>query len=288
MTTPRTLPDRPSWESIRKQAKKLARDTTAESTEALARARSAVPGISLPLTQRDAQLIVAREYGFAGWQDLRAEVLRREGNGLAWAAVQARRAVHDDDVERLRQLVAEYPDLLSWRDDVGDTLLLACTSFANDSAEEGRERTYNRPSCAEFLIDAGSVDPTAVERVIRTGAAGMLRLLWAKGVLPRTLPNLAALGDLDGVRASLDGEVTDPALLAQALLHACRFSQAAVAYATPGAVRRGRPRPRRGDRPMGRPRVVRADSCVRRLGSGTARPRTLTTHHGGCSLLSRS
>ena len=89
MTTPRTLPDRPSWESIRKQAKKLARDTTAESTDALARARSAVPGISLPLTQRDAQLIVAREYGFAGWQDLRAEVLRREGNGLAWAAVQA-------------------------------------------------------------------------------------------------------------------------------------------------------------------------------------------------------
>lgn len=39
------------------------------------------------------------------------------------------------------------------------------------------------------------------EGQIGTGAAGMLQFLPRKGVLPRTLPVLTALGDLDGVRA---------------------------------------------------------------------------------------
>ena len=41
---------------------------------------------------RDAQLVLAREYGFAGWQDLTAEVSTRLGKGFEWAASQARRA----------------------------------------------------------------------------------------------------------------------------------------------------------------------------------------------------
>jgi hypothetical protein len=61
MAASRVLPARPSLESIRKQAKKLARDSTR------------------PLPLRDAQLAIAREYGFAGWRDLIAEVLRRMG-----------------------------------------------------------------------------------------------------------------------------------------------------------------------------------------------------------------
>jgi hypothetical protein len=48
---------RPSLESLRKQAKKLARDRA--------------------ISVRDAQLVLAREYGYAGWQDLTAEVSKR-------------------------------------------------------------------------------------------------------------------------------------------------------------------------------------------------------------------
>ena len=66
----------------------------------------------LPLTQRNAQLVIAREYGYSGWQDLTAEVSKRLGQGLEWAAAQARRIIHDNDVERLKQLLAEYPALL--------------------------------------------------------------------------------------------------------------------------------------------------------------------------------
>lgn len=232
MTTPRTLPSRPSLESIRKQAKKLVRDVTAADAEALARVRAHLPDQQGPLSQRNAQMVIAREYGFAGWQDLRAEVLHRMGEGLEWASTQARQAIHDNDVAGLKQLLEEYPALLSWRDGLGETLVGATTSFANDATDPERERTYNRPECAEVLIDAGAdIDPSVWERVVSTRSVGMLELLWNKGVLPRTLPILAARGDLDDVRAYLHdaGGPDDTAAVNEAFLRACRFDHKAVA-----------------------------------------------------------
>src|ERR1700730_14500759 len=115
MTASKSLPARPSLESLRKQAKKVARDIAAGDAAAIARARAHLPNVDLPLTQRNAQLVIGREYGYAGWQDLTAEVSKRLGDGLKWAAAQGRRIIHDNDVEALRQLVAEYPALLSWQ-----------------------------------------------------------------------------------------------------------------------------------------------------------------------------
>src|SRR5262245_15023594 len=109
------LPVRPSLESLRKQAKKLARDIATGDASAIARARVQLPKAELPWSRRDAQLVLAREYGFPGWQDLVKEVKQRLGRGLEWAASEARRIVHDNDVEGLRQLLVEYPALLSWR-----------------------------------------------------------------------------------------------------------------------------------------------------------------------------
>src|SRR4029453_9521746 len=94
MTASKSLPARPSLESLRKQAKKLARDIAAGNTEAITRARTHLPNAEPPLTQRDAQLVLAREYGYAGWQDLTAEVHKRLGNDLEWAASQAKRIIH--------------------------------------------------------------------------------------------------------------------------------------------------------------------------------------------------
>ena len=59
----KALPARPSLESLRKQAKKLARDIAAGDADAVARARAHLPKIELPVTQRNAQLVIAREYG---------------------------------------------------------------------------------------------------------------------------------------------------------------------------------------------------------------------------------
>src|SRR6266403_5674430 len=123
MTTSK-LPARPSLESLRKQVKKLARDIAAGDAAAIARARAQLPKAELPLSQRDAQLALAREYGFPGWQDLLKEVQQRLGRGLEWAVSEARRIIHDNDVEGLRQLLTEYPALLSWKADENDGGLL--------------------------------------------------------------------------------------------------------------------------------------------------------------------
>src|SRR3954465_11311510 len=101
MTASRSLPARPSLDSLRKQAKKLGRDIAAGDGGAIARARAHLPDVGPSLTQRTAQLVIAREYGYSGWQDLTAEVSKRLGQGLEWAIAQARRVIHDNDVERL-------------------------------------------------------------------------------------------------------------------------------------------------------------------------------------------
>ena len=105
MIASKILPVRPSLESLRKQAKKLAREAAAGKPAAIARVRAQLPGTELPLWQRDAQLVLAREYGFVGWQDLREEVFKRAGKAQEWVTEQAERAVHDNDVERLRQVL---------------------------------------------------------------------------------------------------------------------------------------------------------------------------------------
>jgi len=65
-------------------------------------------------SQRDAQFVLAREYGFQGWKDLLKEVKQRLGRGLEWAVSEAHPIIHGNDIEGLRQLLAEYPALLSW------------------------------------------------------------------------------------------------------------------------------------------------------------------------------
>src|SRR6184192_3962054 len=149
MTASKSLPARPSLESLRKQAKKLARDITAGDAGAIARARMQLPHVDLPLTQRNAQLVIAREYGCAGWQDLTAEVSKRLGRGLEWAATEARRIIHDNDVERLKQLLADYPALLSWQGDGDGGLLGFATGSYGDSFDSFRERHFTRAECAE-------------------------------------------------------------------------------------------------------------------------------------------
>jgi hypothetical protein len=95
----------------------------------------------VPLTQRNARLVIAREYGYAGWQDLTAEVSKRLGRGLDWGAAQARRVIHDNDVQRLKQLLTEYPALLSCQtDDAEGGLLGIATGSYGDSSTRSASR----------------------------------------------------------------------------------------------------------------------------------------------------
>ena len=238
MSAARDLLARPSLDSLRKQAKKLARDAASGDDQAIARVRAQLPRDALPLSNRHAQLVIAREYGFAGWADLTAEVEKRLGRTLEWAASQTKVAIHDQDHERLRALLAEYPALVSWRDDRGETLLSSTTPYALDVSDPERERLYTRPVAAEMLIDAGvPVERSTWEYLIGAGASAMLRLLARKQVLLLTLPVLAALGDDEAVGAMLedspDRGATDGAderiVIGRALMNACRFGHTGIA-----------------------------------------------------------
>lgn len=231
MSAPKSLPARPSLESLRKQAKKLARDIAAGDAASTSRARVHLPYVDPPLTQRNAQLVIAREYGFAGWQDLVAEVSKRLGKGLEWAGAQARRIIHDNDVERLEQLLAEYPALLSWQDDEDHGGLLGfATGAYGDAGTPQREEWFTRAASAEWLIDAGAVvTPFVVNGLIDSRAKGLLQMFHRKNLLPRTLKFFAALGDADGVRGALDDTTTDLAAVNDAFVTACRFGHEAIA-----------------------------------------------------------
>jgi len=224
----KSLPPHSSFESLRKQAKKLAREFAAGDSDALARVHALLPVPELPFRLRDAQLVLAREYGFAGWHDLRAMVLRQEGKGLEWAAAEAESAIHDYSVERLAQLIEEYPALISWCDDSGKTLLKFATESFGDSGLPFTEEHFTRAECAEFLLDRGAaMEPEIWEGAIRSHARGLLGLFQRKGVLPRTLNTMTALGDLDGVREFLPGADRDAVM--QAFYFSCRFHHREVA-----------------------------------------------------------
>lgn len=83
------LPDRPNLDQLRRQARELLRAAADGEPSALARIRANSERVSLSA----AQLAVAREYGFASWPALHAEVERRlaellpreEGTGRAGA-----------------------------------------------------------------------------------------------------------------------------------------------------------------------------------------------------------
>jgi hypothetical protein len=225
------LPARPSLDSLRKQAKKLARDIAAGDAGAIARAHAQLPHARLPLSQRDAQLVLAREYGFPGWQDLLKEAQQRLGRGLEWAVSQARRIIHDNDVEALRRLLAEHPALSSWRGDENDGgLLRMATASYGDSGDSFREEHFTRRACAELLLDAGAlVAPSVCDGLIQSRAKGLIDLFHRRGLLPRTLKFFAALGDVDSLRARLNTNADDLATVNEAFLYACHLQQASAA-----------------------------------------------------------
>ena len=71
--------------------------------------------------------------------------------------------------------------------------------------------------------------PSVCEGLIESRARGLLQLFQRKGLLPRTLKFLSALGDLDAVRAALDENGNDLAAVNEAFMCACRFEHEAVA-----------------------------------------------------------
>jgi len=156
---PRALPDRPSAEHLRKQAKRLAKDQS--------------------LKLADAQRSLARDYGFASWADLMRRVDEMRGEPVPRALSPLSEAARVGDVARVRRLLADGAAADGPGDEGGTPLYHACISDVRDA---------DRMAVAEALLAAGASTrrddaggtalhaaaahgPLAlVERLIRAGA----------------------------------------------------------------------------------------------------------------------
>jgi len=92
------LPPRPHIEHLKKQAKQLLQGHASGDPAALERIRETLPALrDAPVEQvaraefalHDAQSVIAREYGFASWQELRAAVAARNSTAFSEANIQA-------------------------------------------------------------------------------------------------------------------------------------------------------------------------------------------------------
>jgi len=128
----RELPANPNITHLRRQAKDLKKAIAAGDRQAIERARSARPGLADSdiegFTLRDAQLTIAREYGFDGWHDLNVAVGERmveerdlhrwfgvQLNNGVWARLDAADVGPDSPLEeRERLLYSAYASAYHW------------------------------------------------------------------------------------------------------------------------------------------------------------------------------
>jgi ankyrin repeat protein len=103
------LPANPDLDMQRKRAKALARDYWRGDAEAVARVQALHPKPPAPEAFRlsDAQLVIARGYGFASW----AKLKRKIDSLMQTPVEQFVAAVKAGDIDGVRALLAEHPQL---------------------------------------------------------------------------------------------------------------------------------------------------------------------------------
>ena len=227
------LPARANLDQLRHQAKDLLRTARSGDPTALARIRTVSDRIILAA----AQLALAREYGFATWARLAAEVQRRE-------------ILTNRDLARLQALLAEQPELAQtkmehWRDhkcvepvgfiamlrfdhrrlelprDLPGTGAVARALIAAGAPVDGRPgdretplitaASYGDAEVAQVLIDAGAnlearaapnaggvPGGTALLHAAVFGMTAVLDLLVQSGARVHSLEEAAAAGNITG------------------------------------------------------------------------------------------
>src|SRR5262245_12278161 len=224
MTT--SLAAAPNLEQIKKQAKELLKSLRAAEPSGLERLRakhpefsSASPEAAARAKLADAQLVVAREYGFPTWAKLKARVsdLSTELEVLRTAAIEAVNPVGWADMEsepdfpvrraRLEELLRLHPMLPRMKvDSHGFTLLHRAAWGPN-------------LQLADILIAAGAdIDARANDRSTPltmalsagNGQGRVARTLAERTQVPLTLRMAAGLGLNDRIIQFLDGGILHP------------------------------------------------------------------------------
>ncbi|MDR3701046.1 MAG: ankyrin repeat domain-containing protein [Candidatus Sulfopaludibacter sp.] len=108
----RHLPERPDLDQLKRQAKEMLAGFAAKESSAVAEVRQYYPGAPLAaFALHDAQLVLARAYGFDSWPKLKARV-----DGVTIGRLHD--AVEQGDADAVRNLLQRRPELVN-RDQAG-------------------------------------------------------------------------------------------------------------------------------------------------------------------------
>lgn len=163
----RSFPPSPNLEYDKKQAKRLLRAIRSGDALALARVyahhpryQSGTPHNTLhrEFSLADAQLVIAREYGFASWSHYQGAMKSMIDKTTFDRAIDA---VINGDTSALKQLLSNHPELSTARapDGRGHATLLHYVS-ANGVDDHHQKTPQNAVEVAEILLKAGA-DPNA-------------------------------------------------------------------------------------------------------------------------------
>lgn len=214
MSNQPSLPSTPNIRHLMNQAKDLLRSFKSGEPHAAARVRESLPQMAgrtnaeilqSRFALKDAQSIVAREYGFEDWLALKRRVeevsvesrerVFDEGN-LPEPVEAILRAVEDGDSDRVREMLEQEPGLVHMRVrsdyEGGDTLLHRAD---HQRADDGNDPHDPHLRVAQLLIDYGAdvdavggrgntVGATPLDAASWAGNIGMVRLLLANGADP--------------------------------------------------------------------------------------------------------
>jgi hypothetical protein len=113
-TVSRGLPRQPHLDVPKREARELLKQSRTQQPDALERIRKRHPklkkadnaAIAAELKLNDAQLVIAREYGFSNWTQLKERIDANTVTGLL------QKAIHGDDLESVVGLLKSNPNLL--------------------------------------------------------------------------------------------------------------------------------------------------------------------------------
>jgi ankyrin repeat protein len=144
----RILPEHPSLEHLKKQAKELLRAVDRGAADAVERFR-AVKATTSPRGARltDAQHVIAREYGFTTWARLKAHV-ESSGSG-AGPMERFAAAVREHRTAEARTELGRHPELRARLDEALPGMPFGGTALICAAQHSDREMT-------EFLLEAGA------------------------------------------------------------------------------------------------------------------------------------
>jgi ankyrin repeat protein len=163
-----SLPNEPSFEQLRNQAKDLRRAVLAGEADALAEAAERVGDVPGPFPLHTAQLVVARRYGFPSWTRLKR---------------------HVEVIERYSRFPDRMPDAgpASLADEF---LRLVSLYYADDEPERwaaGRRLLASHPEITQDSVPAAASDQpwqTALHKAAEDGHLELARTLLRLGADP--------------------------------------------------------------------------------------------------------